>query len=85
MPVTLGTAGRLTWPLCSLASSLAALACSPPGVARADDPPSGSQPMAYAERPLTLPALTLSPSVEAIVDKLSTATPRASTSRTPRT
>jgi len=54
---------------------LALLTAGASSVARADDEvPNGSQPLAYSARPLTLPTLTLAPSVEGIVDKLSTAT-----------
>jgi hypothetical protein len=46
------------------------------GAARADeyDIPNGTQPIFYCARPLTLPALTLSPRIDATVDKLSTTT-----------
>ncbi len=62
-------------PLAVLAALIAGGLVGGPGVARADDEvPNGSQPVSYSARPLTLPTLTLSPSVEAVVDKLSTAT-----------
>jgi hypothetical protein len=47
------------------------------GSARADDMPTGTQPIAYAARPLTVPALTLAPQLSSTVDKLSTTTVQA--------
>lgn len=54
---------------------LALLTLGAPGAARADDDvPAGSQPLSYSARSLTLPTLSLSPTVSATLDKLSTAT-----------
>ncbi len=52
------------------------LVATSPREARADDPeqPSGTQPLPYTGRPLTLPTLALSPSATATVDQLSTTT-----------
>lgn len=66
------------WPLVALAV-LAAPA------ARADDMPTGTQPIPYSGRPLTLPALSLAPRVEATLDKLSTATVNQIYKQDPRT
>jgi hypothetical protein len=72
-----------------LAIALAALAAVPvvlgPAVARADDQPEGTQPLAYSARPLTLPGLTLSPFASATLDKLSTATATKIYTQNPKT
>ena len=55
-------------------SSLTALALLAVPAAGADDIPTGTQPIAYAARPLTVPALTLAPRLDGTVDKLSLGT-----------
>jgi hypothetical protein len=58
-----------------LGSSLALAALLVSSAARADnDIPTGTQPVAYSARPLTIPQMTLSPRVDATLDKLSTTT-----------
>jgi hypothetical protein len=59
--------------------ALCSLALLSPAAAHADgyDAPNGSQPIPYAARGLTLPALTLAPQVGGTLDKLSTTTAKA--------
>jgi hypothetical protein len=66
-------------------SALCTLALLSPAAARADgyDAPNGSQPIPYAARGLTLPALTLAPQVSGTLDKLSTTTAAATFSQVP--
>jgi hypothetical protein len=68
-------------------SALSALALLSPAAARAEgfDYPAGTQPQAYAARPLTLPALTLSPQVSGTLDKLSTTTAAMIYTQSPKT
>jgi hypothetical protein len=55
-----------------LGTSIAVAALLAAADAAADlDKPNGSQPVAYVERPLTMPSLSLAPTAQVIVDKLS--------------